>query len=87
MSGTSTTEPPSAAPRAEYPRLRHRALYAAFDLFPSAKGAATHIAEMAGSLFDLYAGGVLYVIGNDRTARARERHYRQCTVYPVAPAR
>ena len=40
------------------------ALYAAFDRYPSAKGAATHIHHMAETLFDAAGGGLLYVIGD-----------------------
>lgn len=47
------------------PELRHRALYASFDRFPSAKGAATHIARMATTLFDTMEGGLLYAIGGE----------------------
>src|SRR6266536_5099883 len=43
----------------------HRALYAAFDRFPSRKGAAIHIDRFAGALFDELGGGVLYVLGGD----------------------
>ncbi|MCP4042327.1 MAG: glycosyltransferase family 1 protein, partial [Gammaproteobacteria bacterium] len=43
----------------------HRALYAAFDLYPSAKGAAAHIHRMAGTLFRDFDGGILYVLGDD----------------------
>lgn len=46
-------------------QLRHRALYAAFDRFPSPKGAGIHIARMAGNLFDTLGGGLLYVLGGD----------------------
>ena len=46
-----------------------QALYAAFDLFPSAKGAATHIMHASQSLFDHYNGGTLYVLGNDELPR------------------
>jgi len=42
------------------------ALYAAFDLFPSPKGAATHIQEMAAALFEHSCGGMLCVLGDDR---------------------
>lgn len=45
--------------------LPHRALYAAFDRYPSAKGAATHIARMATTLFDALAGGLLFVLGGE----------------------
>lgn len=46
-------------------RLRHRALYAAFDRFPAPKGAAVHIARMAETLFGALGGGLLYVLGDD----------------------
>ena len=41
----------------------HRALYAAFDRFPSRKGAAIHIDRFARCLFDAFDGGVLAVLG------------------------
>ncbi|MEO8379222.1 MAG: glycosyltransferase family 4 protein [Acidobacteriota bacterium] len=41
----------------------HRALYAAFDRFPSRKGAAIHIDRFARTLFDHMGGGVLAVLG------------------------
>jgi glycosyltransferase involved in cell wall biosynthesis len=44
-------------------RMTHRALYAAFDRFPSRKGAAVHIDRFARTLFDELAGGLLYVLG------------------------
>ena len=44
-------------------RLAHRALYAAFDRFPSRKGAAVHIDRFARTLFDELDGGLLYVVG------------------------
>ncbi|WP_295453886.1 glycosyltransferase [uncultured Thiodictyon sp.] len=40
------------------------ALYAAFDVFPSAKGAAVHIDRFARRLFERAGGGLLYVLGN-----------------------
>ncbi len=40
-------------------------LYAAFDRFPTRKGAATHIAHFAPTLFDHCGGGLLYVLGDD----------------------
>ncbi len=40
-----------------------RSLYAAFDVFPSAKGAATHIFHFARALFDEVPPGLLYVVG------------------------
>jgi glycosyltransferase involved in cell wall biosynthesis len=42
----------------------HRALYAAFDRFPSQKGAAVHINRMAQTLFEYSSGGLLYVLGD-----------------------
>lgn len=45
---------------------RSRALYAAFDRFPTRKGASTHIARFAPALFDEYGGGLLYVVGDER---------------------
>ena len=41
-------------------------LYAAFDLFPSAKGAATHIDRFARTLFTRAGGGWLQVLGDGR---------------------
>jgi len=38
---------------------RPRALYAAFDRFPTRKGASTHIARFAPALFHAYGGGLL----------------------------
>lgn len=43
--------------------LPHRALFAAFDQFPSPKGAAVHILHSSQTLFERYHGGLLYVIG------------------------
>jgi len=44
---------------------RHRALYAAFDRFPSRKGAAVHIDRFARALFAHTGGGLLYVLGGE----------------------
>jgi glycosyltransferase involved in cell wall biosynthesis len=41
----------------------HRALYAAFDRFPSRKGAAIHIDRFARTLFETFDGGALFVLG------------------------
>ncbi|MEM7370845.1 MAG: glycosyltransferase [Bacteroidota bacterium] len=41
----------------------HKSLYAAFDVYPSAKGAATHISHMTETLFEVFHGGMLYVLG------------------------
>jgi len=40
-------------------------LYAAFDRFPTRKGASTHIAHFAPALFERAGGGLLYVLGGD----------------------
>jgi glycosyltransferase involved in cell wall biosynthesis len=45
--------------------LRHRALYAAFDRFPSRKGSAVHIDRFARALFEQASGGLLYVLGGE----------------------
>ena len=45
--------------------LRHRALYAAFDRFPTRKGAAVHINYFSRTLFEHAGGGLLYVLGDD----------------------
>jgi glycosyltransferase involved in cell wall biosynthesis len=42
---------------------QHRAAYAAFDRFPSRKGAAIHIDRFARTLFDTFDGGALFVLG------------------------
>lgn len=46
--------------------MEFNSLYAAFDLYPSAKGAATHIHQMSKALFRYFGSGYLYVLGNDR---------------------
>jgi glycosyltransferase involved in cell wall biosynthesis len=46
--------------------LEYNSLYAAFDLYPSSKGAATHIHQMSKALFSYCGNGYLYVLGNDR---------------------
>jgi glycosyltransferase involved in cell wall biosynthesis len=45
--------------------LRHRALYAAFDRFPSPKGASTHIARFAGTMCETFGGGALALLGGE----------------------
>ena len=45
------------------PLRHHPSLYAAFDVFPSTKGAAIHIDRMARALFAKIGGGLLYVLG------------------------
>ena len=47
------------------PALRQRALYAAFDRFPSRKGSAVHIDRFARALFEHAGGGLLYVLGGE----------------------
>ena len=47
------------------------AIYAAFDRFPTRKGASTHIARFAPALFRHAGGGLLYVLG-DETMPARQ---------------
>ena len=47
------------------PALPHRALYAAFDRFPSRKGSAVHIDRFARALFERTGGGLLYVLGGE----------------------
>ena len=49
--------------------LPHRALYSAFDVYPSSKGAATHIRQAARTLFDCAGGGLLYVLGHEQLPR------------------
>ena len=48
-----------------------RSLYAAFDRFPSAKGAATHIDVFARTLFAHTGPGLLYVLGDERLPAAQ----------------
>jgi glycosyltransferase involved in cell wall biosynthesis len=53
----------------EQPRILQTnppALYSAFDLFPSRKGAAIHINKFARALFEEMNGGALYVLGNEK---------------------
>ncbi|VAW69430.1 hypothetical protein MNBD_GAMMA10-2358 [hydrothermal vent metagenome] len=51
----------------------NKALYAAFDLYPSQKGASTHIQQFASTLFTHYKSGLLYVLGDDElSAHQRE---------------
>jgi len=44
-------------------------LYAAFDRFPSRKGAAIHIDRFARTLFDVFDGGALFVLGENHLPR------------------
>ncbi len=45
--------------------MTRRALYAAFDRFPTRKGSGVHIARFASALFGWAGGGVLYALGGD----------------------
>ena len=42
----------------------YKALFAAFDLYPSPKGAATHIYHSAQALFSFFGKGILYSLSN-----------------------
>ena len=44
----------------------HKSLYAAFDVYPSSKGAGTHIYYMASTLFEFSKSGILYTLGNEK---------------------
>jgi glycosyltransferase involved in cell wall biosynthesis len=55
--------PPPAAEPADRVGPAHRALYAAFDRYPSSKGASVHIGEWADELFTTFGGGLLHVLG------------------------
>jgi len=44
----------------------YTSLYTAFDVFPSAKGAATHIHHFANTLLKTYPKGMLYVLGDEK---------------------
>jgi len=50
----------------------HPSLYAAFDLYPSAKGSATHIYYMTQTLFNFFGGGMLVVLGNEKMPQYQE---------------
>ncbi|GAB4123688.1 MAG: hypothetical protein OHK0045_03530 [Raineya sp.] len=45
---------------------QYESLYTAFDVFPSAKGAATHIHHFANTLLKAYPKGLLYVLGDEK---------------------
>ncbi|MGP4021823.1 glycosyltransferase [Actinomadura sp. 3N407] len=57
--------------------MRHRAAYVAFDRFPSSKGSAVHIAQMADELFTRYEGGLLGVIGGGDLPRYQREGPRE----------
>lgn len=47
-------------------KTQYQSLYTAFDVFPSAKGAATHINHFANTLLKEYPRGLLYVLGDEK---------------------
>ncbi|MFB4312182.1 glycosyltransferase family 4 protein [Actinomadura sp. GTD37] len=57
--------------------MRHRAAYVAFDRFPSSKGSAVHIAQMADELFAHYGGGLLGVLGGGDLPRYQREGTRE----------
>jgi glycosyltransferase involved in cell wall biosynthesis len=57
--------------------VTHRAAYAAFDRFPSSKGSAVHIAQMADELFTHYGGGLLAAIGGGDLPRYQREGTRE----------
>ncbi|NKZ07745.1 glycosyltransferase family 4 protein [Actinomadura latina] len=57
--------------------MRHRAAYVAFDRFPSSKGSAVHIAQMADELFAHYGSGLLGVIGGGDLPRYQREGTRE----------
>ncbi len=48
------------------PLLLHKAMYAAFDVYPTAKGSSTHIYHFAQTLFEAMNGGWLHVLGSPK---------------------
>lgn len=60
----------------------HRALYAAFDRFPSRKGAAIHIDRFARTLFDTFHGGVLAVLGGPGLSAHQVEGDREIVRFP-----
>ncbi|MFD0691804.1 glycosyltransferase family 4 protein [Actinomadura fibrosa] len=57
--------------------MRHRAAYLAFDRFPSSKGSAVHIAQMADELFGFFGGGLLGVLGGGDLPRYQREGDRE----------
>lgn len=57
--------------------MRHRAAYVAFDRFPSSKGSAVHIAQMADELFARFGGGLLGVLGDAELPRYQREGTRE----------
>src|SRR5690606_11967282 len=64
-------------PRGGAGRMRHRAAYVAFDRFPSSKGSAVHIAQMADELFARFGGGLLGVLGDAELPRYQREGTRE----------
>ncbi|GAA0548069.1 hypothetical protein GCM10009546_07570 [Actinomadura livida] len=64
-------------------RMEHRAAYFAFDRFPSSKGSAVHIAQMADELFDHFGGGLLGVIGGPDLPRYQREGTREIARFDV----
>jgi len=64
-------------PRGGAGRMRHRAAYVAFDRFPSSKGSAVHIAQMADELFTRFGGGLLGVLGDADLPRYQREETRE----------
>ena len=62
------------------------ALYAAFDVFPSAKGAAVHIDRFARRLFERAGGGLLYVLGNEALPAGQREGAVEILRYRDGPA-
>jgi len=62
------------------------ALYAAFDVFPSAKGAAVHIDRFARRLFERAGGGLLYVLGNPELPAGQREDRVEILRYSAGPA-
>ncbi|GAA4241468.1 hypothetical protein GCM10022254_70400 [Actinomadura meridiana] len=57
--------------------MKHRAAYVAFDRFPSSKGSAVHIAQMADELFHGFGGGLLAVLGGGGLPRYQREGTRE----------
>ena len=64
--------------------MRHRAAYVAFDRFPSSKGSAVHIAQMADELFTRFDGGLLCAIGGPDLPRYQREERREVARFDAA---
>lgn len=64
--------------------MRHRAAYVAFDRFPSSKGSAVHIAQMADELFTRFEGGLLAAIGGGDLPRYQREGTREVARFDAA---